>query len=162
MGVEDTLGIARSRRRVANDRRIPLVEVRRLENVGLGGQELLVVTRLWEGWTAPAHRHDDAVFSVRRSGKRRRERAAERGIEENGAILRVVEDEGHLLGEEADVDGVKHGADRRYGIVELEMPMRVPRKGCHAVTLPDAKAPEGIGQTRDATAELGIREAVKA
>ena len=57
----------------------------------------------------------------------RLDRAHQRYVVEDGAILGVIEDVRDLVREEADVDGVQHRADHRHRIVELEMAVAVPR-----------------------------------
>ena len=79
-------------------------------------------------------------------------------VDEEDLVLGVVGDIGDMLGREARVEGVQHGADAGDAEVELEMAIGVPGDGADAVAELDAQPLQRLGQLLGAL--LGIAVAV--
>ena len=77
-------------------------------------------------------------------------------IEEDEAVGRVIDDVGDLVVEQARVDGVAHRADARDAVVELEVPVAVPRQRRDPVAATDADRLECIGEPLDARVGVGV------
>ncbi len=80
----------------------------------------------------------------------------ERVVDEHHHVLRVIDDVGDLVGEQAHVDGVQNGAHARHGEVGLEVLGRVPRERRDAVAGPHAELLEPAAETVGAIDEIGV------
>jgi hypothetical protein len=78
------------------------------------------------------------------------------GVEEDERVLRVEDGEGDLLGREADVHRVQHGAQHGQGEKQFEVTVTVPIHHAHPVTRPDAQIGECLRQAFHALEELGV------
>jgi hypothetical protein len=74
----------------------------------------------------------------------------ESGIEEDEAILRVIDDVDDLIDEQAGIYGVANCAHARNAIIEFEMAVAVPGQGGDAIARLDAQCDQGIRQLRAA------------
>jgi len=83
-------------------------------------------------------------------------------IDEQIAVVGVVDDEFDLLAEQARIDRVQHEAGARHGKVQFEMAMIVPRQGRHAIAGPEPQPRQGMGQLVHPHRALGIAVAVQA
>ena len=70
----------------------------------------------------------------------------ERGVDDDAAVLGVVDDVGQLLGREPDVEGVQHRAHGGNGEVRLEVALVVPAERADAVPRLDAQPGQGGGE----------------
>jgi len=75
-------------------------------------------------------------------------------VEEDETVVGVVYDIGDLFGEQARVDGVTDRGHARDGVVDLEMPMGIPRQRTNAVLDLDAEGQQHAHQL--ARAEVGV------
>ena len=99
-------------------------------------------------------RHDDETLDrLERVGEPLQQRY-EGEVDEDVRILGVVDDVDELLGEQARIDGVQDGAHARHAVVELEMPVAVPRHGADAIARVDAERGERVGDPL--RARLGV------
>jgi hypothetical protein len=71
----------------------------------------------------------------------RREQPGQRTVDEQDAILGMVDDPGQLLGDEPQVQRVQDRSHARDGEVGLEMLLVVPAERRHPVALGDAECP---------------------
>ncbi len=71
------------------------------------------------------------MFDRSKSGHERLENRPQRSVTENHFVFGVIHDVGHLLGKQTKVQGVQHAARARCSKIQLEVPCRVPREGCH-------------------------------
>ena len=77
--------------------------------------------------------------TVRSSLRDAGECGIERCVDEDDAVCAVIDDEGELLGEEADVERVDDRAHRGDGVVGFEVLLGVPAEGADAVAGLDAE-----------------------
>ena len=82
-------------------------------------------------------------------------------VDKHDAIVRIVDDEGELVGVEAEVERVQHGACQRDTEVRLEMLEMVPAECGHPVARTDVETQKGAGQTSRPSAEVGVRVAMQ-
>ena len=109
-----------------------------------------------------AAEHDDrphGIGDLRREALQQRDEAR---LDEENAVVGVVDDIGELLEIKARVDGVANGADPRYRIVDLEMTPRVPGQGADRIAEADAEFAERIGEPLRFTLRIGVAVAVQA
>jgi hypothetical protein len=71
----------------------------------------------------------------------------------------VLENEGDLIGEEPDVDGVQDRADHRDGVVQFQVTVSVPRERGDPIARADPERAQGVRELRDAPPEIGIAQA---
>ena len=143
--VDDALGAARRPARVTHGRGRALVEVGPGEAGLLGGEQPLVGERLAEGRGVPLPHHDDGLDRLQVVLDARQQRN-ERGVDDDAAVLGVVDDVGQLLGREPDVQRVQHRSHAGDGEIRLEVALVVPAEGADAVTRLDAEPGQGGGQ----------------
>ena len=132
--VEDALGVAGGAARVAEAGGLAVVEV----GEGVAGvlllEQLLVAVRVGEV-AGVAVADDDVVLDGLEGGGELLEGRDQRVLDQDHLVLGVVDDVGELLGEEAHVEGVEHGAHAGHGHVDLEVLADVPGEGGDAVAL---------------------------
>ena len=90
---------------------------------------------------APGIRHDD--HGAERPGQLRGNglhQRSEAGIGEQHPIAGMADDVGDVLGMQARVDGVADRSHPRRGVVDLKMPVAVPRERADPVLVPDPQA----------------------
>ena len=155
MREQHTLRIARRRRRVAENRGLLLIDRRPVERLGTSGNQFFVRLRARKH-VALAH-HDERNLHIRVGRHRVCNGRRERRIDEHELIVGVREHPAHLLRKQTNVDRVQHRADHRNGIVQFEMPVRVPTEARDAVTRLDAQFDECVCELRDAFAEIRVR-----
>ena len=143
--VDDALGTAGRPARVTHGGRGALVEVGPREAGLLGGEQTLVGERLAEGRGVPLPHHDDRLDRLEVVLDARQQRN-ERGIDDDAAVLGVVDDIRQLLGREPDVERVQHRPHAGDGEIRLEVALVVPAEGADAAIRPDAEPGEGGGQ----------------
>jgi hypothetical protein len=80
----------------------------------------------------------------------------EEGVEAYVSVFRVVHDVLQLLWKEAWIDGVQHEARGGNSIVDLEVPVAVLGQGRDAVSFPQAKTPEGVGEPLGSFSDLAV------
>ena len=143
--VDDALGVAGGAARVTHGGGGALVELGPFEARLLGGQEALVGERLAEGRGVALPRHDDRLdrLEVVLDGGQQRD---QRRVDDDHAVLGVVDHVGQLLGREADVQGVQDGA---HGREWRDTPRDGP--GCSSRRCPPGRrhgpqALQGLGQ----------------
>ena len=83
-----------------------------------------------------------------------------RGVVDD-AIVRVVDDEGELVGTQAEVQGVEHTAHEWNAEVRLEMLVVVPAERGDPVAGTDPEALKGGGQPPGAIGEVSVAVAVE-
>jgi hypothetical protein len=84
----------------------------------------------------------------------------EREVEADDAVAGVVHDVDQLVVEQPRIDRVDHGAHPGHRVVELEMPVAVPRQRAHTVAVADAAPPQGVGELACARVGIAVRVAV--
>ena len=154
--VEHALRVAGRARGVTQRRRLALVQLRVDALPRPGRLEQLLVAqdpRQIAGW--PVAHHDEVldVFERRCEGRQRRR---ERVVDEDDAILGVVDHVGDLLGEQPQVDRVQNRADARNREVALEVALRVPREGPDPLAARDTKGAQGARQPVDPLDDLAV------
>ena len=95
------------------------------------------------------------VSTVFRSSLIAGQQRDERGVDDDAAVLGVVDDVGQLLGREPDVERVQHRSHGGDGEIRLEVALVVPAEGADAVTLLDAQPGQGGGQLLGPGGHLG-------
>lgn len=101
---------------------------------------------------------DDEALDRRQPVGDRGELVDQQLVDQEEAVLGVVDDEGDLVGEEPDVDGVQHRPHAGHGEVGGEMIGVVPAVGADDVTLGDAESFEADRQPIGALGDLGKGE----
>ena len=89
-------------------------------------------------------------------GRELGQRLDQRAVDEDDAVLGVVDDVDDLLGEQADVQRVQHGAVGGHREVELEVALRVPGEGRDALAALHAEALEHAPEAIDALGHLRV------
>jgi len=69
----------------------------------------------------------------------------------------VIDDVAKLLGGEAGVDGVQHSAAAGDRVVELKVPVTIPRNGGHTITGTNTEPCQRVGELERARPRVGIR-----
>src|SRR5579885_2833224 len=90
--------------------------------------------------------HRDPAFDVRAMRLQLLDERDEGEVEEDVAVLGMIDDVDDLLGEEARIDGMADRAHAGDAIIDLEMAKAVPGKRADAVRLLDAQPNERIGE----------------
>ncbi len=132
VAVDDALGPAGGAARVAHRRRLPLVEIGPVEALVRAGEQLFVAQRARQPG-AVSVADDDEVLDPIELVRRARQHRHQARVDDDEAVARVLDEIGHLLGKEPEVDGVQHRAEPGYRQVGFEVLLRVPRKGAHAI-----------------------------
>ena len=143
--VDDALRAAGRPTRVTHGRGGALVEVGPREAGLLGRQQPLVGERLAEGRGVPLPDHDDRLDGLQFVLDACQQRN-EGGVDDDAAVLGVVDDIGQLLGRQPDVQRVQDRSHAGDGEVGLEVALVVPAEGADAVTRLDAEPGQGGGQ----------------
>ena len=102
---------------------------------------------------------NEEVLDVRQRARDPAEQRDERCVDDDDAIVGVVDHVGQLLGEQADVQGVEHGAHRRDGQVRLQMLGVVPAKCGDALISRDAQPAKGVGEPGGVGRDIAVRGA---
>ncbi|PAV72390.1 hypothetical protein WR25_15957 [Diploscapter pachys] len=112
-------------------------EVRRLRL-----QELFVAQQVGDlhGWHVRKVGHSHPVPDARAIRCDGLDQRSEAKVEAHDLVLGVIDDPGHLFGEQPGVDGMGDRAGARYCVVKLEMPVAIPGQGAHATAGPGAEA----------------------
>ena len=161
--VEHALRIARGARRVAERRGRLLVELGPLERAGLVGDQLLVAEQLRDlgrGRHVGAVGHDHDVLHGLELVADALDDRHEVQVDEDDLVLGMVGDVGHMLGRQARVQRVQHGADAGDAEIELEMPVGVPGDGADPVAELDAQPLQRFGQLLGALVRVLVAVAV--
>ncbi len=90
------------------------------------------------------------------SGRQLLQDRHDRVVDEDDAVLRVVDDIGQLLGEQPDVERVQDRSDAGNGHVQLEVALIVPSERADAIALFDAKPIEHTGEAIDALCHFPV------
>ena len=162
MAEEHALRLAGGARGVAERRRGVLFELRPLEIIGLGCDEILVAgksrdRRLWPA-AAVGHRHP--VLHALALGGELLDQRREREIEEHDRIFGVADDVGELLVEQTRIDRVGDRAHARDRVVELEVAITIPGERSDPVSGNDAQPRQGAGEPARASMRVAVRIAV--
>ena len=152
MTVHDALGIARGSGGVAHGGGGALVEIGPREFRLLGGEEVLVAQKVFG--QAGCIADDDDVLDGAKVFRDARDRGIERCVDEDDAVCAVIDDEGELFREEADVERVHDRAHRRDGVVGFEVLLSVPAEGSDAIAGADAETLERTGEAANAIAHF--------
>ena len=83
-------------------------------------------------------------------------------VEEHVLVLGMIDDVADLLGEQARIDGVTHGAAARGGVVDLEMAEAVPGQRADAIRRPHPERAERVGELARAPVCVPVGVAVDA
>ncbi len=163
MRVEDALRLAGRAGRVAERRRLALGDLRVLERrVGRVGEELLIADRVREiGRPLP---HDDVARDARQAIRDRGKARRERVIDEDHAVLSVVDHVREVVGVKADVERVQDRAGAGDREVALEVALAVPGERADPLALLDAETTERVREAVDPRRDLrvgGPRRAVR-
>jgi hypothetical protein len=118
-------------------------------------EQRLVGERAWQRVDV-AVAHDHVVAHALELGSELGQWLHERAVDEHDPVLGVVDDVDDLLGEEADVERVEHGAVGGHRHVELKVALRVPGERRHAVAALHPEALEHAPETVDALGHLGV------
>ena len=103
--------------------------------------------------------HEDHVADRVELVHERPDQPGHRVVEEDDLVLGVVDDVGELLGEQPQVECVRHPAGARRGEVELEVACGVPGERGDAAVGADAEAVEDATEEACALAPLAVGEA---
>ena len=159
---EHALRVAGSARGVAQRRRSVLVELRPLEIIGLGCDEILVAGKSRDRRLRPVaavgHRHP-VLHAFARCGELLDQRR-EGEIEEHDAVLGVVDDVGELLVEQTRIDRVGDRAHARDRVVQLEVAVAIPGERSDPGSGRDAQPRHCAGETARARVRVAIRIAM--
>ena len=135
MRVEHALRVARGARRVAEPGGGALVELGPAEVPVDLGQPILVGDGVSQGCRRQMGRvgQHDVTLDRRQFVLQRLQQRQEGQIGEHRPVFGVIDDPGDLLGKQARIDGVIDRADARDPVPALEMTVRVPGQGRHAI-----------------------------
>ena len=67
-------------------------------------------------------------------------------VHEKGPVLGMVQDVDELARVQPGIHGVHHGAHARHAVVQLEMPVGVPRDGGHRIAFAEREVLEDLRQ----------------
>ena len=146
MAVGDTLRIARGAGGVAHRSRTALIDARPFERRSRGGDQVLVRDRLAEAGRLPRADHDH-LLHARAAPDDRREERGERVVDDDDAILCVVDDLRELRRWEAKVERVQHRAHAGDREVGLDVLLVVPAERADSISGRDAKSLQCRGQS---------------
>src|SRR6267143_2397945 len=143
--------------------RIALIELR----PGIGGRaardQLLVGRARGElSVRRGAIGHDDELLDALQILRHALQRRYQRGVDEDHLVVGVVDHELEMLGEEARIQGMEHGAGAGNSEVELEVAVVVPGQGADPIPGGDAQLRKRVRQLGDPAPEVGIGVAVTA
>ena len=154
--VQHPLGPAGGAARVAHRRRRVLVEIGELERRVAACHQLLVVER--SRALPRAVGHQNLALSALESRHRRRQR----GVEEDQAVVRVLDDVAEVLLEQADVERVQDGPHARHREVELQVAKRVPGEARDSVAWPHPEPGERARQAARSLDDPSVGRALDA
>ena len=147
--VEHALRIAGRARGVAERRCGLLVEVGPLQGAGLACDQLLVAQQVGDlargRHVGAVGHHHDMLHGLELADHALDDRQQVE-VDKDDLVFGVVGDVGHMLGREARVQGVQHGAEAGDAEIELEMAVGVPGNGADPVAELDAQALQRLGQ----------------
>ena len=149
MRVDDALRVAGRAARVTHRRGRPFVDLGPLETGRLRGEQLVVAQHVAERGRVAVADHDEVLDRLELAGDLREQRH-EAVVDDDHAILGVVDHVGELLGEQPDVERVQHRAHRRHREVGLEVLLRVPQERADPVAGLDPEPRERARQARSA------------
>ena len=169
-GVQDRRAVAEQHafrmagrsRRVAQARGRVLVELGPFEIVALRSKQVLVAREARNGRLRKmrAVGKRNPMLDARARGRELFDQRREREIEEHDLVVGVVDDVDELVVEEPRIDRVDDRAHPRDGIVELEMPIAVPRQRADPVARLHPQPPQRARQPAGARVRVAIRIAV--
>ena len=129
------------------------------------GQDVLVAEQVRQRGLARhvgSIRHRRIAQRSGPSGSQLLHQRQERQVEEQQRVLRVIDDVGELPGKQPRIDGVAHGADAGYGVIELEMAIPVPGQRGDAVARLHAQIAQRIGKAGDTGPGFTVGRAMQA
>ena len=164
VAVEYALRVTRRAGGVAQGRGRPFIEVRPLEIGRIGIDQVLVTQRILQF----RRRHvrlvgheDPALHAGALVGDGLGQRH-EGEVDEDVAILRMVDDVDDLLGEKARIDGMGYGAHAGHRVIGLQVAEAVPGQGGDPVVHPDAQGSQRVRQLAGAAVRVAVGVAVNA
>ena len=128
---------------------------RPVERRRLRGEQRLVGKRLAETRHL-ARAHHDHMLDARALTDHRREQGRERVIDDDHAVLRVIDDLRQLRRWQPQVEGVEDRAHGRDGEVRLQVLLVVPGERAHAIAGDDPEPAQRAGETVHTLRHLGI------
>jgi hypothetical protein len=161
MAIDHALGPAGGAGRVAQPERRLLGDVARRVAIRLAADQLFVADQVGQARTRHvAENHD--VLDLRE----RRCEVLERGdlirVDEDRAVVGVLDDVGEIFERQPDVERVEHPPGARHREVALEVAVVVPRQGGDPLPGRDAERVERVHQLLGAPGELGVGVAMNA
>ncbi len=163
--IDDALGVAGRAGGVADRRRTALVERGPGEiPLILGGDQCFVAmdVRQLRFRHVAGVGHDDVADDT---GEARRDRLGDRQrqpVDEQPAILGMIDDVDELFGEQPGIDRVQHGAAARRGVEHLEVSVGVPSQRRDRRALADTEAVQRLRHALRPPMHLGIVAAMDA
>src|SRR6266404_519813 len=138
--IDASFGVARRAAGVTHCRRRALVELGPVKYRWFRGDDLFVskhlARRIKSGRVARPY--DDVTFDSLQVPGHAREQRDDRVVDDDYAVLGMVDDVRELFGKESQVEGVKHGSHAGNCEVGFEMFLGVPAKGADSIALLDA------------------------
>ena len=161
VAVDDALGVPRRPGRVADARGRVLVEARPVVAAVLRREQVLVAERsrhLALGHVRAVRHHDQVAHRVELVPDRLHERQ-EGEVHEERAVLGVVEHVDELRRVQPRIHGVDDGTQAGDAVVELEVPVGVPRDRRDRVAFPQRQGLERLRELLRPAARVGPRVA---
>jgi hypothetical protein len=124
MAVEHALRVSRRAGRVTHDCSARFVERRKIELDLFARYPTFVIEHAVR--RRPVVGHDDHLLDRRHLSAKLLKKSEQRAIHDDHAVTRVRCDVRKLRRMQAQIQRVQHGADRRHGEIELEVPVMVP------------------------------------
>ncbi|VTR67498.1 conserved hypothetical protein [Desulfosarcina cetonica] len=154
--VHDALGQAGGAAGVVDRGHLALVVDFDGQRIGIAlGQEGLIVRAVQRFVVADVADVDDGVHLLQLIHDRG-DQFGELIVHEQRLAVRVVDDVGHLVGRQTDIDAHQGRADHGHGVVGLEHGRGVGADEGHLVALGDAFFLQGAGQAVDARVKLAV------
>jgi hypothetical protein len=100
--------------------------------------------------------HDDVALHAVEQAVQLVEQRRESQIEEDIAILGMIDDVAELIDRQPRIDRVADGADARDGVVQLQVPVRIPGDGGDAIVGPYAQRLQRVGELTAAPGSIPI------
>ena len=85
----------------------------------------------------------------------------EGGVRKQDAVLRIVHDEGDVVGGQSRIDGMADRAHAGHAVVDFEMAVIVPRERRHPIAQTDAELRQNAREPPAAALDLGVGGAVQ-
>ena len=153
---DDALRSAGRSRRVAKSHGCRLGDVETVIGVGLSTEEVLIGEEAREVRVGNGVVQDDDRRQITHDVAHLRQQGEEVGIDQDGLVVSVLQNEGQLLGRQPDIERVQDTARARNSEVRLKMPGAVPGQCPHGSRPIQLQVVEPMHEPLGAKTHLGV------